>query len=417
MTRRRAVQCHLIRWAVAAGIAAAIWPQPGAAAPQRRDAVHGWVSSWATSPQPLADPSLTFENVTLRQIVHLTVGGRAVRVRLDNTFGDTAVTFGDVHIGVHGTGGAIQPGSDRAVTFGGASTVTVAQGAQALSDPIALVVPAQADLAISAYLPEFAVATGHHNAGQSSFVSTAGDHAADPSGAAFTPRLSDWFWLGGVEVFDPAIRGAVVALGDSITNGAASPFNQNGRWPDVLARRLLALRGHQRAVVNAGIDGNKLLLPRDCCGNSVPGLARLDRDVMLLAGATHALVLLGTNDIADNGDPDAFIAGYRQMAAQLHARGMAVIGSTIPPWGGFDNTPEHDAARQKVNRWLRTTRVLDGVVDFDRVLADPAAPARMLPAFDSGDHLHPGPAGYVAMGNAVDLALFQSGVEASADQP
>ena len=392
--------------ATAVMIAAALWPAASSASPPRI-AEHGWVASWATSPQPLADPSLAFENVTLRQIVHLAAGGRAVRVRLDNTFGDAEVTFGDVHVGLQGADGAIQRGTDRTVTFGGEASVTLAQGAQALSDPVDLEVPAQANLAISTYLPGAALATGHHDALQASSVSSPGDHAADAGGAAFTPRLSDWFWLAGVDVFDPAIRGAVVALGDSITNGAASPFNQNGRWPDVLARRLLALRrDQQRSVVNAGIDGNKLLLPRDCCGNSVPGLARLDRDAIVQAGATHVLVLLGTNDIADGGSAEAFIAGYRQMATQLHARGLAVIGSTIPPWGGFDNTPAHESERQKVNRFLRTTRVLDGVVDFDRVLADPAAPTRLLPAFDSGDHLHPGPAGYVAMGSAIDLSLF-----------
>jgi lysophospholipase L1-like esterase len=396
--------------ACAAVVAAAIAPAARADAPsQLSQHASGWASSWAASPQPLADPSLTFENVTLRQIVHLSVGGQAVRVRLDNTFGDEAVSFGSVHVAVHDTNGSIRAGTDRPVTFGGEASVTVAQGAQALSDPITLSVPAEANLAVSIYLPGFALATGHHNAGQSSFVSTAGDHAADVSGAAYTPRLSDWFWLGSVDVFAPSVRGVVVALGDSITNGAASPFNQNGRWPDVLARRLLALRrDHQRAVINEGIDGNKLLLPRDCCGNSVPGLARLDRDVIVNAGVTHVLVLLGTNDIADNGDPDAFIAGYRQMAAQLHARGLEVIGATIPPWGGFDNTPAHEANRQQVNRWLRTTHVLDGVVDFDRALRDPASPTRMLAAFDSGDHLHPGPAGYVAMGNAIDLSLFTS---------
>jgi lysophospholipase L1-like esterase len=387
-------------------MAAALTVTPSAGAEPSPHAT-GWVSSWATSPQPLADPSLAFDNVTLRQIIHLTVGGRAVRLRLDNTFGDEAVTFADVHVGVEGTDGAIRAGTDRAVRFGGDTAVTIAQGAQALSDPVELTVPAEANLAISIYLPGAAVATGHHNAGQSSFVSTTGDHAAEMTGAAYTPQLSDWFWLGGVEVLDRSAAGVVVALGDSITNGAFAPFNQNGRWPDVLARRLLALRHDQpRAVVNEGIDGNKLLLPRDCCGNSVPGLARLDRDVILQAGVTHVLVLLGTNDIADNGNADAFIAGYRQMAAQLHARGLALVGCTIPPFGGFDNTPQHEIERQKVNRWMRTTEVLDGVVDFDRILRDPAAPAHLLPAFDSGDHLHPGPAGYQAMGNAIDLSLL-----------
>jgi len=362
-----------------------------------------WIGSWAASPQPLADPSLSFENVTLRQIVHLTEGGHAVRIRLDNTFGDKEVSFTDVHVAVQDTGGAIRPGTDRVVRFGGETSVTLAQGAQALSDPVELSIAAQTNLAVSTFLPGLAQATGHHNAGQTSFVSASGDHAA-----AYAPSLSDWFWLGSVDVLNPSARGVVVTLGDSITNGAFAPFNQNGRWPDVLARRLLALpHGHSRAVLNEGIDGNKLLLPRDCCGNSIPGLARLDRDVIVQAGVTHVLVLLGTNDIADNGNADAFIAGYRQMAAQLHARGLEVIGSTIPPWGGFDNTPQHEVERQKVNHWIRTQRVLDGVVDFDQVLRDPAMPTRMLPALDSGDHLHPGPAGYEAMGNAIDLSLFR----------
>lgn len=405
MTRDRALWSHGRMAMVRAGIVATMmWPGVSAhAAP----APGAWVGSWAASPQPLEDPSLTFENVTLRQIVHLSIGGRAVRIRLDNTFGDSAVSFADVHVALQDTDGAIRPGTDRVVRFGGDPAVTIAQGAQALSDPVELAVPAEANLAVSMYLPAFALATGHHNAGQSSSVSTTGDHAADPTGAAYTPRLSDWFWLAGVDVANPAARGTVVALGDSITNGAFAPFNQNGRWPDVLARRLLVQRGQPRGVINEGIDGAKLLLPRDCCGNSVPGLARLDRDVIVQAGVTHVLVLLGTNDIADGGDADAFIAGYRQMAAQIHARGLDVIGATIPPWGGFDNNPQHEVMRQQVNLWLRTQHVLDGVVDFDRVLRDPADPTRMLPALDSGDHLHPGPPGYQAMGSSIDLALFR----------
>jgi lysophospholipase L1-like esterase len=400
-------QARWFKLSLICGPALAIAASSAGAAPRSPHGA-GWVSSWAASPQPLADASLAFDHVTLRQIIHLTVGGGAVRIRLDNTFGDTAVTFADVHVAVNDAGGAVRAGSDRAVKFGGDASVTVAQGAQALSDPIELAVAPQADLAVSIYLPGAAIATGHHNAGQSSYVSTDGDHAADPGGAAFTPRLSDWFWLGGVDVLAPEIGGAVVTLGDSITNGAFAPFNQNGRWPDVLARRLLARpRDQQRAVLNAGIDGNKLVLPRDCCGNSVPGLARLDRDVIIPAGVTHVLVLLGTNDIADGGSADAFIAGYRQLVAQLQARGLAVIGATIPPWGGFDNTPAHEVERQKANHWLRTTPVLDGTVDFDRVLRDPTDPTRMRPELDSGDHLHPGPAGYVVMGNSIDLALFE----------
>jgi len=402
--RRTHVQ-QLLRLTRASIVAMTIGSAAGAEASPH--AATGWIGSWAASPQPLDDPSLTFENVTLREIVHISLAGRAVRLRLDNTFGDKAVTFADVHVAVQSADGSIRPGTDRAVTFGAEPSVTIAQGARAFSDPIELTVPAQSNLAISIYLPDLAIATGHHNAGQTSFVSIAGDHAGDATGAAYTGFLSDWFWLGSVDVLNPSARGTVVTLGDSITNGAAAPFNQNGRWPDVLARRLLAHPGGPRGVLNAGIDGAKLLLPRDCCGNSVPGLARIDRDVIVQAGVTHVLVLLGTNDIADNGNADAFIAGYRQLATQLHAEGLEVIGGTIPPWGGFDNTPQHEVERQKVNHWMRTQRVLDGVVDFDQILRDPSKPVRMRPAYDSGDHLHPGPAGYEAMGNGIDLALFR----------
>jgi lysophospholipase L1-like esterase len=367
-----------------------------------------WIGSWAASPQPLDDASTSFTNITLRQIIHLSVGGHAVRVRLDNTFGTGPVTFGEVRVALQDQDGAVRAGTDRAVLFGSEASVTIARGAQALSDPVVLAVAPESNLAVSMYLPGTALVTGHRNAGQTSFVSIEGNHAAEEGGASYVTTISDWHWLSNVDVLTSSARGAVVALGDSITNGAWSAWNQNGRWPDYLARRLLQLpRSRRRAVLNAGIGGNKLLLYRDCCGSSVPGLARLDRDVIVQAGATHVLVLLGTNDIADNGDAASFIAGYKQMAAQLHARGLAVIGGTIPPWGGFDNSAQHEVERQKVNQWIRATRLLDGFVDFDQILRDPADPTRMLPAYDSSDHLHPGPAGYEAIGNAIDLELFR----------
>jgi lysophospholipase L1-like esterase len=262
---------------------------------------------------------------------------------------------------------------------------------------------------VSTFLPGAAQGiTGHHDASQASFVSTAGDHAGDAGGAAYPTTISDWFFLNGVDVLSPSARGAVVALGDSITNGAVSSFNQNRRWPDFLARRLLA-SGARTGVLDQGIDGDQLLTFRaDCCPTAVAGLARLDRDVLAQTGVTHAIVLLGVNDIGFSAGAPALVAGLRQLETQLHARGIRVIGGTITPFAGsIIDTPDRRATRQAVNAFIRTSRVFDGVVDFDRAVRDPANPEQLLAAFDSGDHLHPHDPGYQAMGAAVNLALLR----------
>jgi lysophospholipase L1-like esterase len=342
--------------------------------------------------------------------VHVSVGGGAIRVRLDNTYGDGPLTFADAHVGRAAAGGAIQAGSDRRLAFSGAPSVTVAQGAEAFSDPVRLDVPAQADLAISLFLPgSSAMVTGHHNAKQGSFASAPGDHAPELSGASFTTSIFDWYWLNGVDVFSESARGAVVAIGDSITNGAVSTFNANNRWPDFLARRLLgAPRDERRSVLNEGIDGAQLLTFRtDCCPTQEAGLALLDRNVIAQTGVTHVIVLLGTNDLGFNVQAPAIIAGLQQLAAQAHAKGIAVIAGTVTPFHGFFKDPAKDAQRDAVNQFVRTSRAFDGFVDFDRAVRDPANPESFLPAFDSGDGLHPNDAGDRAMANAIDLKLLR----------
>jgi lysophospholipase L1-like esterase len=387
------------------------------ASPGAPEGSGGWVGTWATGDQPLDHAPIpagfsliSFSNVTLRQIVHVSVGGGAIRVRLDNTYGDGPLTFADAHAGRAGAGGAIQAGTDRPLTFAGAPSVTVAQGAEAFSDPVRLDVPAQADLAISLFLPgSSAMVTGHHNAKQGSFVSTAGDHAAELSGASFTTSIFDWYWLNGVDVFSESARGAVVAIGDSITNGAVSTFNANNRWPDFLARRLLtAPRSERRSVLNQGIDGGQLLTFRtDCCPTQEAGLALLDRSVIAQTGVTHVIVLLGTNDLGFNVQAAAIIAGLQQLATQAHARGIAVIAGTVTPFHGFFKDPAKDAQRDAVNQFIRTSHAFDGFVDFDKAVRDPANPESFLPAFDSGDGLHPNDAGDRAMANAIDLRLLR----------
>jgi lysophospholipase L1-like esterase len=369
-----------------------------------------WVGTWATGDQPLGQ--IPIANATLREIVHVSAGGSAVRVRLDNTYGSGPLTFADARVGLAGAGAAVLPGTDRALTFGGDAAVTVAQGAHVLSDEVRLGVPAQADLAVSLFLPGGgAPVTGHHNAKQASFVSTAGDHAADLSPAPFATQIFDWYWLDGIDVLSSTSRGAVVAVGDSITNGAVSTFDANNRWPDFLARRLLRAEPRERpAVLNTGIDGAELLAFRtDCCPAQEAGLALLERDVIAQTGATHAIVLLGTNDLGFGVQAGPIASGLRQIVARLHAKGIEVVAGTVPPFQGSvaDPAGRNDAARDALNRFVRTSGAFDGVADFDLALRDPANPERLLPAFDSGDHLHPNDAGDRAMADAVDLALLR----------
>jgi lysophospholipase L1-like esterase len=383
---------------------------PAAGPADRRAGAAGWVGTWASAPQALGQISLA--SVTLRQIVHVSAGGREVRVRLDNTFGDGPLVLADVHVALQEVDASIAPDTDRAVTFAGAASVTVAQGAIALGDPVELAVPAQSNVAVSMFLPGVSPQlTGHTSAGQTSYVSTAGDHAAEPGGAAFTGQLFDWYWLSGLDVRGAPVRGAIAALGDSITNGSNSGFGQNHRWPDILAGRLLAAGdAAPRSVLNEGIGGAQLLTRRtDCCPTAEAGLARLARDVIAQAGVTHAVVLVGVNDIGFGAGAPSLIAGFQQLAAQLHARGIAVVGATILPFGGsIVDSPEHEATRQAVNAWIRTGgQAFDGFIDFDQAVRDPASPTRLRPELDSGDHLHPGDAGHIAMGNAVDLSLFR----------
>jgi lysophospholipase L1-like esterase len=368
-----------------------------------------WVGTWGAAPHALGNNSLS--NVTLRQIVHVSVGGRSVRVRLDNTFGDGPLLLSNVHIALQDSGAAIKPETDRVLTFGGETSVTVAQGAVAISDPVMLIVPAQSNLAVSFFLPgTIKQLTGRAGAGDTSFVSVAGDHAAETDAASFTNRIFDWYWLSGVDVLSTSARGTIVALGDSITAGANSAFAQNHRWPDILAGRILSARSIEpRSVINKGIGGAQLLTYRaDCCPTAEAGLARLGRDVIAQAGVTHAVVLLGVNDIGFGRDAASLIAGFKQLIAQLHDKGLTVIGATVLPFGGsiVDN-PYNEMTRQTLNEWIKTSKAFDGVIDFDQAVRDPENPARLLPAYDSGDHLHPSDAGHIAMGNAVRLSLFK----------
>ncbi len=398
----------------AALIIASGGPRRAISADERHPDKHAahWVGAWSASPQTGFFAS-EFNNRSLRMMVHTSIGGDRVRVRLSNAFGTGPLVVEAAHIALRSAGAAIVAGTDRAVSFGGRPSVTIPPGALVVSDAIALGVPALSDVAVSIFLNRNAgVATSHNVRGVTYLA--AGD-ATDSDAVPYTAVLPAWLFLTGIEVTTARGAHAIVAFGDSITDGDGSTPDRNRRWPDELARRLTA--DHSRlAVLNEGIAGNRLL--KDAFGPNA--LARFDRDVLAQTGVAFVIVLEGINDIGTSSaaadvTAEDIISALRQLAIRAHARGVSVIGATLTPFEGamipgyFSLAGE--AKREAVNAFIRTTRSFDGVIDFDKVVRDPAHPTRLLPAYDSGDHLHPSDTGYTAMGDAIDLSLFRNDEE------
>jgi lysophospholipase L1-like esterase len=375
-----------------------------------------WVGTWTAAPAPAEGAA--FSNHTLRMMPRVSLGGNRLRVRISNAHGARPLAIGGACVGVRSSGPALVPGSNRRLTFGGETRATIAAGALIISDPVELGFAPLSDLAVSVYLPDDLPAsfgiTGRY-ARQTNYVSPPGDFAAEevmPVG-----RLTDdWYFVCGVDVVAPPETGAVVALGDSLTDANISTHDGHHSWPAQLARRLVARPGGRpMAVMNQGLGGNRIL--HDIRGDS--GLRRFDRDVLAQPGVTHVIVMLGTNDLRNRpGKPEEevtaaqMIAGLRQFAVRGQARGIRVIAGTLTP---FENetflpgawNPRREAIRQEVNDWMRKGDVFDAIADFDRALRDPDHPTRMLPLYDCGDHLHPSDLGYRTMGDAIDLALFE----------
>lgn len=363
---------------------------------------------------------LEFSNQTLREVVHTSIGSRTARIRLSNAYGKEPVTIGSVHVAVRVRGSEILPASDRAVTFSGRPSAMIPTDAPLLSDPVKLDVPPGGDLAISIFIPKRATGAGIHYAAQETTYIAPGNQ----TGAKVFPAgesIVSWVFLTGVDVLAPDSSSAVVAFGDSITDGAHSTVDANHRWPDFLARRLLSRHnGSEIGVVDAGIGGNRIL--HDAASNirfGVNGLARFDRDVLAEPGVQYVIVLEGINDLGHPGTSapaseavtaEDLIAGLKQMIARAHERGLKIFGATLTPFAGAHPgyfTPEKEVQRKALNHWIRTSHAFDGVIDFEKAVRDPKNPDRMLPSFDSGDHLHPGDAGYEAMAQEIDLSLFQ----------
>ena len=396
-----------------------------------------WVGTWATAvvPRPQAAAGagrgpapLNFSNQTLRQIVHVSLGGDRVRVVLSNAFGTAPLPVGAASVALRQKESSIVAASKRALTFGGASSTTVAAGAIAVSDPVNLAVPALADLAIDIFLPGDTAAspsplTTHNGALQTSYISGAGNHAGESELPAAS-TMQAWFFLSAVDVTAPGNVGAVVAFGDSITDGTLSTPDTNNRWPDHLARRLMMQattarvpRESMLGVLNLGIAGNRVL--SEFVGPSA--LARFDRDVLAQSGVTHVIFLEGINDLglAGNGQPmpaaAEIIAGHRQIVERAHAHGLKVIAGTFLPFEGTNlgaiapgyYSAEKDARRQAANEFIRTSRAYDGVVDFEAAVRDPGHPLQLLSQFKGMDNLHLTDSGYQTMANAVNLALLR----------
>lgn len=367
-----------------------------------------WVGTWSASPQAASSP-VEFKGQTIRQIVRVSIGGKRVRVRLSNAFGADRLVIGAVHVALRSTGAAIAPGSDRILTFSGSTSTTIPPGALAVSDPVSLQVPALGDLAVSIHVVGNQVAATEHLLGlQTTYISAEGDFSGADSLPTTTTTESVYF-LTGVEV--DAVKGsrAVVTLGDSITDGYQSTADANRRWPNRLAERLDAQKGGSKvAVLNAGIKGNRILHDKDRSN----ALARLDSDVLVQSGARYLIVLVGINDIGFPGavTTEEIIAGHRQIIDRAHAMGLKVYGGTLTPFQNYlpliYYTAVGEAQRQAVNEWIRTSKAYDAVIDFDKAIRDPSNPATILPAYDSGDNLHPNDAGYKAMADAIDLSLF-----------
>jgi lysophospholipase L1-like esterase len=381
-----------------------------------------WVATWSTAqqiPEPRnALPVDALKDATLRQVVHLSLGGRMLRVHITNVFGTAPLHILAAHIARPGFApGTIDSASDRVLRFSGRADVWIPAGAEYISDPIAFDAPAISDLAISLlYADAPARQTSHPGARATSFY-LKGDHVSDAALTGAT-EVEHWFQIEGVDVLAPPDSAAVVALGDSITDGRGSTTNGNDRWTDAFARRLRSARATADiAVLNKGIGGGRILL--DELGPSA--LARFDRDVLAPAGVRWVILLAGVNDLevmtrdhpVPPEDHAAMVAGllaaYEQIVIRAHAHGIKVFGATITPnMGGAYYHPDaqNEADRQAVNAWIRAAGHFDAIVDFDAAVRDPAAPSYLLPVFDTGDHLHPNPRGYQAMADAIPLTLF-----------
>jgi lysophospholipase L1-like esterase len=392
-----------------------------------------WVSAWSTAvhmplPFPGLPPTPVFENQTIRMVVRLTIGGSRLRIRFSNTYGSSPLEIGSAHIAFTDHASSIVVSSDHVLTFNSKPSITVPVGAPVLSDPIDLKIPPLTEVSISIYLPHSSTpTTTHFWAQHETYISGAGDFSG--ANALTEPTLKNsWYWLSDVEVWAKARTGAIVAFGDSITDGVGAKQGDYADWPDQLAKRLAADgRTLRLAVLNEGIGGNRILHD----GAGVNALARFDRDVLGQPGVTGIILLEGINDIgwphmklrpSKEGTPPPpspfatqgvtaadLIGSMHQIIDRAHEHNIRVFGATLTPYDGADYfSADGEQVRQEVNQWIRSDGAFDGVVDFDAAVRDPNHPAQFREGYHSGDHLHPSVVGYKAMAEAIDLMMLET---------
>jgi lysophospholipase L1-like esterase len=390
-----------------------------------------WVTAWSTAvhapiPFPGLPPPPVFENQTLRMVVRPAIGGSRIRVRLSNAYGASALEIGAAHIALVDHGSSIAPASDHVLKFGGQAAVEIPTGAPMLTDAVDLSCSPFAELAISLFLPRKTASSSAHLWGQhDTYVSGPGDFTAKVD--IPNPKVeTSWYYLADVEEWATDQAAAIVTLGDSITDGVGAKQGEYGDWPDLLAKRFADGHGAPFAVANEGIGGNRILHD----GAGVSALTRFDRDVLSQPGVTALIVLEGINDIGlphlklpqpkDAPPPkenpfagqdvtaDNLILGLKQIIERAHQHGIRVFGATLTPFDGAEYfTPDGEAIRQAVNRWVRTGGAFDGIIDFDAAVCDPQHPSQFREGLHAGDHLHPSTAGYKAMADAIDLASLR----------
>jgi len=383
---------------------------------QSQNAAANWVAAWGTSQQSLSETKIS--NASLRMVARVTLPGDAVRIRLDNTFGKTPVTFAHATVGPRVRGPALALGLVKDVTFDGAKTVTVPAGKSVESDPVTMKVDAQQDLAVSLFVTGADVQPSQHNNAQVTSYLTdngAGDKTAEADGKAFTGKTTAMYWLKSIDVRAAAPARAIIAFGDSITDGTCTTLDAHDRWEDVVSQRLALQNPVRLAVVNEGIGGNTVI---DLKGynppaNSPAGVDRLDRDVLSHPGVSHVVLFEATNDIRRGATADQVIGGMKDIIARVKAKGIKIIGATIVPrhsvvpgvadTGWDDNKTK---VRNRVNDWIRKEAGFDAVLDFDHVVRSAGNPDLLEQAYNCGDGIHPSPIGYFQMGKSVDLAVF-----------
>lgn len=405
------------------------WTAIPAFAAESSNPIKGWITTWASTPAPrwaeelpapFGVPEL-LGNQTIRQVARVSVGGDKVRVVLSNEYGTKPLKIGAGSVAVAGKDGKVDKASLKPLTWGGRPFVVAPPGASVISDPLDFKVGPLSELAVSIFLPDRTALTSVHWDGvQTAYVSAPGDFVSAESFKAES-TLTKRLFLSGIQVDAAEASRAIVFFGDSITDGSCSTVDANNRWPDHIAERLQAAGQKDVAVVNHAYAGNRVLSD----GMGVNALARLDDHILSQPRLSTVVFMMGINDIGwpgpnavtpDDKVPtaDDIITGYRQIIDRTHAAGARIVGATLTPFADTFKgspvegyyTPEKEKIRGAVNKWIRTSGAFDAVIDFDKVIEDPAKPGHVLAKFDCGDHLHPNDAGYKAMAESVDLEML-----------